>query len=410
MRVALVSNIPHYHHLARALEAAGMLSCYVACAAPLDSEPVSPLLPAYWRRKFEGRRLTGVARDRVRRIWLAEALQKGLPRLRLLSPERANWLNNHLFDRLAVPYLDGATAVHFVSSVGFNCARWARQRGLTVVCDSRQGHQVFYRQVLQEESLRWGYRSQVPGESYEKRVLGEYALADYLAVPSEFAARTFVERGFDRRRVAINPYGVALEHFWPEGKRPGHFQALFVGQLTPCKGVVYLLEAWRRLRLSNAELVLIGSVDPVLQSGLTRYEGLFRHLDPVPKLELRRYYQEASVLVLPSLADSFGLVVLEAMACACPVIVSANTGAADAVSDGTEGFVVPIRDVDALADRLLRLHRDPDLRRRMGEEAARKAQRFTWEAYGRRAVDFYRRLETGGVCPDQRLRQACSRH
>ncbi len=410
MQVALVSNIPHFHHLASALADAGMLHCYVTAAVPLGSDPVPSLLPWYWRLKFEGRRLTGVSRERVHRIWIAEALQKSLPRLRLASPERANWLNNHLFDRLALRYLQGATAVHFVSSLGLSCARWAKRRALTVVCDSRQGHQKFHRQILEEEAQRWNYRAQVPGGSYEERVLDEYALADHLVVPSEFAARTFVMRGFDRRRIAVNPYGVALEHFWPAQKQLGQFRALFVGQLTPCKGLVYLLEAWRRLRLPGAELVLIGSLDPVLRPTLARFEGLFRYLEAVPKLELRCHYQQASVLILPSLSDAFGLVVLEAMACGCPVIVSENTGAADAVADGDEGFVVPIRDVDALSDRLLRLHRDADLRLSMGERAARKAQRYTWEAYGRRAVQFYQRLQAGGVSHDQPLPQTCSKH
>lgn len=409
MRVGLVSNIPHYHHLASALDAAGMLGCYVTCPAPLGSEPSPPILPAYWRQKFEGRRLTRVSRDRVRRIWIAEGLQKGLPRLGLLSPERANWLNNHLFDRLAVAYLEGASTVHFVSSVGLCCARWARKRGVPVVCDSRQEHQAFHRQVLEEESLRWGYRLRVPGESYENRILAEYALSDYLVVPSQFAARTFVERGFDRQRIAINPYGVALEHFRPARPHAGRFRVLFVGQLTPRKGIVYLLEAWQKLKLAQADLVLVGPVDPVIRPTLARYEGLFVHIDAVPKLELRRYYQEASVLVLPSLADSFALVVLEAMACGCPVVVTENTGAADAVTDGAEGFVIPIRDVEALADRLLRLHSDEELRRWMGERAARTAQQYTWDAYGRRAVEFYRRLEAGVASATVNLQRACSR-
>lgn len=408
MKVALVSNIPHYHHLAQALDAAGMLAIYVTSPSPLGDEPAPALLPDYWRRKFEGRRLTGVARARVRRLWLPEALQKALPRLGLVSPERADWLNNHLFDRMAVRWVEDSEVVHFVSSVGLYCARAARRRGAKVICDSRQEHPAFLSRILTEEATRWGYRLEIPGKTYERKVLAEFACADYFFLPSRFAARTFIDQGAAPERIYVLPYGVDLERFHPKEEAGLRNQLLFVGQLTPRKGIAYLLEAWRQLRLSNVELLLIGSVDPVIRPTLARHEGAFRHLGALPKLELRQYYSSALALVLPSLADAFPLVVLEAMACGCPAIVSENTGSAEVIEDGVNGFVVPIRDVEALADRILRLQRDPELRRRMGLEAEKTARRYTWENYGRRAVEFYRRL--GANLPGQdTLGVTCSR-
>lgn len=75
----------------------------------------------------------------------------------------------------------------------------------------------------------------------------------------------------------------------------------------------------------------------------------------VPKLELAGDYNESSVFVLPSLADSYGLVTLEAMACGLPVVVTENSGSKEAVRDGVDGFVVPIRDIKALKEKLLLL-------------------------------------------------------
>jgi glycosyltransferase involved in cell wall biosynthesis len=84
------------------------------------------------------------------------------------------------------------------------------------------------------------------------------------------------------------------------------------------------------------------------------------------------------------------MVAYEAAACGLPVIVTENVGAT--IRDGQDGFVVPIRDPDALAERLLRLYQDEDLRRSMGESARQYVQRFTWEAYHQEIVNHYRAL------------------
>jgi glycosyltransferase involved in cell wall biosynthesis len=109
-------------------------------------------------------------------------------------------------------------------------------------------------------------------------------------------------------------------------------------------------------------------------------------------VELFRYYSNASVFVLPSLADSFSLVVLEAMACGLPVIVSAHTGSKEVLTEGLDGFIVPIRDVEALKEKILYFYRHPDAREEMGEAALCRVQELTWDLYGERAVEIYRSI------------------
>jgi glycosyltransferase involved in cell wall biosynthesis len=99
-----------------------------------------------------------------------------------------------------------------------------------------------------------------------------------------------------------------------------------------------------------------------------------------------------SVFVLPSLADGFGMVVPQAMACGLPVIVTENVGAADIVRDGRSGFIVPVRDVEALCEKLRFLHENRDLAREMGRQARQDVIcGYTWDDYGDRLVGF---LET----------------
>jgi glycosyltransferase involved in cell wall biosynthesis len=112
-------------------------------------------------------------------------------------------------------------------------------------------------------------------------------------------------------------------------------------------------------------------------------------------MNLHEYYGRSSVLVLPSLADSYGLVALEAMACATPLIVSSNTGMASIISQGMEGFVVPIRDVETIKERLRWLYENSDAAVEMGRAASRLVSHLSWEEYGRRSVSVYKQILTG---------------
>jgi glycosyltransferase involved in cell wall biosynthesis len=88
------------------------------------------------------------------------------------------------------------------------------------------------------------------------------------------------------------------------------------------------------------------------------------------------------VFVFPSLFEGFGLVLLEAMAMGLPIITTSHTAGPDLIEEGREGFIVPIRDANAIADRLARLHADRTLRDEMSSNARRRAAEFTWEDYG----------------------------
>jgi glycosyltransferase involved in cell wall biosynthesis len=173
----------------------------------------------------------------------------------------------------------------------------------------------------------------------------------------------------------------------PQPRAP--FRILYAGSLTIQKGPQYLLEAVKRMR-ADVRLIMAGPVDPAFKAILSRYEGVFEYRGILSKVELQRLYSDCSVFVLPSLSDSFSLATLEAMACGIPVIVSENTGVADLIQNGKEGFVVPIRDARCLAQRLEQLYLDRDLVETMGKSARQTALETTWDRYGNRAVDLYR--------------------
>ncbi len=392
LETILLSNVPHYHHLASALQQSGCLKRYITTIALTTGVSTPGILPDYWQRKLEGRRINGVTEEKIRQLWLPELLQRGLPMTGLISADRGNWINNHLFDWMAERWIEDCDVFHFVNSVGLYCGRKAKRFGATLVCDVRQAHPVFQRSLLEEEYKRLGIAAKNPGQLYVEKMLEEFDLADYLVVPSSYVKETFVRHGNEASRIVVNQYGTDLSYFQRKGAMASGFRILYVGRITAEKGVHYLLQAFDQLKPIKAELLLIGPLDPNFKPILKRCEGKFTHIPALPKSDLANYYSSSSVLVLPSLTDSFGLVVPEAMACGLPVIVTENCGSKEVVTNGKEGFIVPIRDVEALKEKILYLYENPDFREQMGNAALERAQEVTWEAYGNRAQAFYSQL------------------
>lgn len=107
----------------------------------------------------------------------------------------------------------------------------------------------------------------------------------------------------------------------------------------------------------------------------------------MPRAEIGEWYRWADVLVLPSVSDTFGLVILEAMAAGLPVIASVASGGPDVVRDDVDGWIVPVRDPEAIAERLEALAMRPELVRTMGDAARSRAAEFSPAAYGRRLLE-----------------------
>ncbi len=352
----------HAYHLARGAQKAGYLKRFIT--------------------GFYDRHEVGIDRSRVRQVIVPELLGQIIRRLPGgLSLYIQYYVRDNLYDWLARRYVDGGDIFHVFNHFGLYSMRRARQLGMKTIVERSSAHPVLTHNLLAEEYARYGLRFPQGDRLVIQKHLDEYALADAIMVPSDFVWRTMVASGIPETKLRRVHLGFAPERFAPvPGVRTARpFRILFVGSVSLQKGVQYLLEAFRQLNLPDAELVFVGGAYPDSRSFLPRYQGLFRHIWFVPQDQLPELYSSASVFVLPSLQDGFGMVVYEAAACGLPVIITENVGAA--VRDGQDGFVVPIRDSDALADRLLRLYRDERLRHEMGQSAREFVQRFTWQAY-----------------------------
>jgi alpha-maltose-1-phosphate synthase len=271
--------------------------------------------------------------------------------------------------------------------------RAAREVGSLSVLNQVIGHIEAGLAVFHEEAERapeFAETLVVPPAWIIERCRIEALEADRLLVPSDYVRDTLIERGTKPERIAVIPYGVDIERFRPLPKPAGTpFRILFVGALSQRKGIKYLLEAVKRLRLPNAELVLVGRRIGSAEA-FSAYDGCFRHVPHVPYHEVHRLFGEADLFVYPSLHEGSAFATYEALASGLPVITTPNTGSV--VRDGVEGFVVGPRDVEALMERIERLYRDRDLRLDLGAAARARAEEFTWAAYRGRVASVFQGL------------------
>lgn len=301
-----------------------------------------------------------------------------------LSEALMLWRNKHFDSAVAARLLKNPpAAVYCYDTTALLAFQACGRTGTLKILDQVIGHyKVGVELMIQERALHPEFADSIEfrrSETAERRTVEEALAADYIMAPSEYVKQTLLDIGCAAERITVLPYGVDVDRFTPgPPHRQKPFQILFAGLISQRKGIKYLLEAFKHLRLPNAELVLLGSIAGSGR-GLRPYEGLFKHLPSVPYAQLHTYYQQADLLVLPSLHEGSALVIYEALAAGLPVITTPNAGSV--VRDGEEGYIVPIRDVALLEDRILRLYRDPELRASMAHKARQRAELFTWAAY-----------------------------
>ena len=399
-QVTISATVSHYYYSALAVHRAGLLNRYICgIATSKQLTWLEPLIPTTIWNKLRSRIYMSLPHNRMKSIWWVESMRLILEKGGLISGETGNLFNNYLHDLSAWCFVRGNGIFHFMSGVGLYSAKKAKRKGAVVVCDVRQEYPDFQFSMLEQESKLMGIEAQASGKSYDRKIKMEFAIADYFIVPSDYAKKTFIQYGVYSDKIFVLPYGVSgltvSGHSGINNNPSSYgktFRLIYAGQIVLRKGIQYLIDGFNRLEVEDAELLLIGRIDKgmkgIIDKAMAENQKI-RTIGHLEKSELYKYFHASSVFVLPTLADSWGLVVLEAMSCGLPVIITEHTGAKEAVSDGIDGFVVPIRDPTAITDRLRFLHDNVEERRRMGEAARKTANKYTWDAYGDNLVKIY---------------------
>jgi glycosyltransferase involved in cell wall biosynthesis len=279
------------------------------------------------------------------------------------------------------PWPSNTTTIYAYEDGALHTFRRAARRDIARIWDLPLPHYRTIETVLRDEARRWPDAAVGPPHREpqwkQRRKDDELALATTISVASRFTKRS-LEGVAPNIPIVIGPYGFPIAEFVARPAPPdGKFRVLSVGTHDLRKGTPYLLEAWRRAAIPDAELHLVGPLR-LQKSFVDRYAGLFQHWPHVPKRELGARYSAADLVAFPTLGDGFGLVIQEAMCCGAPVVTTPCGGGPECITDGVDGWITPPRDIDALVARFRACAADRDGTAAVGRAARARAERWTW--------------------------------
>ena len=291
----------------------------------------------------------------------------------------------------------GATHVYTFSLAALEIIEAARDAGLHTIVEQPFAAVEVQHQIMEEETAKypgWEPHSECREEvMYNvERHRSEWKIADTIVVPSKFVANSLEQVSLSTKRVVIVPYGVSDRFRQIQRKKhDGPLRVLSVGGVQLLKGSQYIAEA-AKIAGNHFEFRLVGK-SLLADAALREFGANISRVGRVPRSEIASHFEWADVFLFPSLCEGLAIVLLEALAAGLPVITTPNTGIA--IRDGVDGFVVPIRDANAIVSRLDQLASDPHLLARMSKNARERSAEFSLAAYGDRLLQvLYRNLQS----------------
>jgi glycosyltransferase involved in cell wall biosynthesis len=270
----------------------------------------------------------------------------------------------------------------------------AKKQGKITVLDLTGVHHGFQNGVLTKAGV---YKNQKELAYISEQKNRALAYTDYIIALSSFAEKTLIDNGFPANRIYKAFLGINQTVFTPkqqynvsenageaflesDDSKPKCLELYFVGTLSYRKGLPFMMDLLDALieRKLNVRLTLIGPVDdfpvPELNAPYFRYFPFLNHT------ELVKMHHDLDLFIFPSHIDSWAQVVIEAMACGSPVLVSENTGAKDAVAQGG-GVVLPVNNLQEWVNSIEFYHNNCHFLKKTGEKAALVAKQYSWDAY-----------------------------
>lgn len=296
---------------------------------------------------------------------------------------RLDWWASRQFDTSAAKLLGEPDALVTWAWSARKTLEVAKERGIITYleeCGSANAHQeaiLTHEHDLLELSPRHAASKEVIENEQQ-----ECELADRILCPSQYVADSFSTYGIPAERCLVIPYATNPKFLADKPKSPGKKQnILYVGSVGPRKGIIYLLRALKQLDPDTFTCTVIGRIEPGFDKVFEPFRELVNHIPSVPHHEIAEYFNNASVFVLPSLDEGMAYVIKEALASATPVITTPNSGAKEAIEEANSGFIVPIRDSDAIATALLKLQSDDTLFQQLSQAALASASSWSWDDY-----------------------------
>jgi glycosyltransferase involved in cell wall biosynthesis len=303
------------------------------------------------------------------------------------------WANKRFCELIRNEGFGGASGLYTFNGTGLELMQAARSCGLRRVMEQTIAPKRLERTLLDEEHKRfpgWELESDdTLSDEFISREEAEWDAADVILCGSEFVREGIVQMGGPPEHCRVVPYGVDAP--FPQRTftaRSGPLRVLTVGKVGLRKGSPYVLEAAKALK-KEAVFRMVGSI------GVSRWAEaeLRKNIEltgAVPRSEIYRYYAWADVFLLPSICEGSATVTYEALSAGLPVICTPNAGSL--VSDGVDGFVVPIHDASAVIQALSHFIVQPARLRIFGAHAIARAWEFSIVGYSERLLRALRNL------------------
>ena len=337
---------------------------------------------------------TGITPDKYRRCWPYHLLMKPFYHLgsmallekmaMALFPVWGQWVRHQ-----EVPKLD---VVYAMMGHGTELFDIAERTGALKVMDATSSHPTSFYGFWQRECDLWcpGTNVGIPRKMFA-RANRELERADVISCPSKFVRDAMLYNGIPEAKCVLNPYGVDTAQFTPRTEVPAKPRFVCVGAICLRKGHQYLFRAFEQVRkkLPEAELICAGGYYPDFKNERPRWEGTFTHYPHLAHPELAKILRESTAFVFPSNEEGFAKAIIEAMGAGLPIIGTHESGATTLVDDGVEGLIVRARNVDQIAEAMIRLATNREENARMGRAAyARGAQKNSWGDFADRVIQF----------------------
>jgi glycosyltransferase involved in cell wall biosynthesis len=224
--------------------------------------------------------------------------------------------------------------------------------------------------------------------------------------PSRYLAEQYAANGIPREKISVIENGIDLDNFGPFQRRDGTLTLGFIGHLGKHKGLDVLLQALCLIDPMKIRLLVVGTgADAEQLKSLCRELGLDHHVTFYEHIDHRRIasvYQQIDVLIVPSVwPENSPVTITEAMASGIPVIASDIGGIGELVEDGVSGFLVPVRDSQAMAERIQRFLARPELTQQMGQKGLAKIQPYRLQNQVERIVEMYQEVLAHGETPEK---------
>lgn len=279
-------------------------------------------------------------------------------------------MKNYLLDVFLACFMRDCDVLILLGSVFNYSIKRAKKRGIVTILEWGSLHILDQIEMFKKDRPLWNTQNE----------LWEYQACDYISIAGKHVEKTFIDRGVCPNKLIVNPYGVNLEDFYPT-ECTKEYDLLFVGGWRYEKGCDLIIELCKKH--PNLKFLHVGSIVglefPLLNN--------MTHVDAVDQKILVEYYKKAKIFVLPSRADGFGMVLIQALACGLPIVASNRTGAStiqDYLLEKEWINVMESIDIVSLekcvTDALSQASRQNGLRNYSNE----CINSFSWEAYGRR--------------------------